>query len=73
MNDKNVVIIDNNRYLIIEKVEYNNGVYAYLINSNDEKDTMFVELNKDSVKNIPRDLFVTEIFPLFADNFSTED
>ena len=72
MDNKNVFVIDNIRYLIIERVNHEDKTFAYLINSSDEKDTMFVELKENSVKEIPRDYFLTEIFPLFVDKFSKE-
>ena len=71
-NNKNVVIVNNNRYLIIEKVEYDGRTFAYLINSSDEKDTDFVELKEDRVLEIQKDFFVSNIFPLFVDKFSGE-
>ena len=72
MNNKDVVVIDNKRFLIIEKVEYKNSIYAYLINSNDEKDTMFVELKENAIKEIPKELLLTEVYPLFVNKFSEE-
>jgi hypothetical protein len=70
MEDKKVVVIDDKRYLIIETVEYNNSRYAYLINSDDDEDTMFVELRENSIVDIPKDLFAGEILPLFAEKLS---
>ena len=70
MDNKNVVIINDKRYLIVEKVAYKGKNFAYLINSNDEKDTMFVELEDNVVREIPNDIFATDIFPLFVEKFS---
>ena len=70
MDNKNVVIINDKRYLIVEKVAYKGKNFAYLINSTDEKDTMFVELEDNVVREIPNDIFATDIFPLFVEKFS---
>ena len=60
--------LDNGKsYLVIEQVDYDNKIYLYIVNSNNESDTKFVELIDGNLIPIESTLFDNTIFPLFMD------
>lgn len=68
--NKQIALEDNNTYVVIEQVEYNNSIYLYIANELDEDDTKFVEIKDNEIKKIDEQLFKSEILPLFVDKFS---
>lgn len=68
--NKQITLEDNNTYVVIEQVEYNNSIYLYIANELDEDDTKFVEIKDNEIKKIDEQLFKSEILPLFVDKFS---
>ena len=38
LNDKTFILDDNKRYAVIESITYENKIYAYLVNVDDEMD-----------------------------------
>ena len=67
MNLENKVIEAENgkNYLIIITVTYEERVFGYLVNKEDETDTLFMELCEDSIKPIVPEFFEEFILPLF--------
>ena len=67
-NDKSLTINGKN-YIVIEQVDYDNHTYLFLLNDNDELDSMFCEVNGKDVLMIEPELFKNKIFPLFIKKF----
>ncbi len=67
-NDKSLTINGKN-YIVIEQVDYDNHTYLFLLNDNDELDSMFCEVNGKDVLLIEPELFKNKIFPLFIKKF----
>jgi hypothetical protein len=68
-NDKSLTINGKN-YIVIEQVDYDNHTYLFLLNDNDELDSMFCEVNGKDVLMIEPELFKNKIFPLFIKKFT---
>lgn len=71
LENKVIITDDKKRYLLIETVEYENRIFAYLVNDKNELETMFVEItdNASSIKTIVPEFFEGIIFPLFQQKF----
>ena len=68
-SDKSLTINGKN-YIVIEQVDYDNHTYLFLLNDNDELDSMFCEVNGKDVLMIEPELFKNKIFPLFIKKFT---
>lgn len=68
-NDK-FTLENGKTYLVIEQVDYDNKIYLYIANRDDEKDTKFVEIKDDNLLDIDPVLFEEKIFPLFVEKFN---
>jgi len=68
-----VLTINGNEYVVVESVELDNKKYVYLVNTNNEIDSMFREIiiNNEEMNavSINKDLFTNEIYPLFIEKF----
>lgn len=62
--------INGKNYIVIEQVDYDNHTYLFLLNDNDELDSMFCEVNGKDVLMIEPELFKNKIFPLFIKKFT---
>lgn len=75
LNNKIFVLDDETRYSIIETIDYDNKIYAYLVNVEDELDSMFKEIviedNNYSLNDINEELFKNELLPLFMEKISS--
>lgn len=68
--DKKFTLDDNNTYIVVEQVDFENNTYLYIVNSMDEDDTKFVQIKDDKILDINPNLFNNKIFPLFVEKFS---
>jgi hypothetical protein len=68
--DKKFTLDDNNTYIVVEQVDFDNNTYLYIVNSMDEDDTKFVQIKDDEILDINPNLFNNKIFPLFVEKFS---
>lgn len=75
--NKIFVLEDDTRYSIIETINYENKTYAYLVNIEDELDSMFKEViledNNYSLNDINSELFSTKLLALFIEKMSSSD
>lgn len=60
---------DGITYLVVEQVNYENGIYLYIANADNESDTKFVEIKDNRLIPIDPVLFDKVLFPLFMDKF----
>lgn len=67
--NKKFTLDDGKTYLVIEQVDYDNHTYLYITNSDDDKDTKFIEVKDDSILPIDPELFESKIFSMFMDKF----
>lgn len=67
--NKEFTLDNNKKYVVIEQVNYNENIYLYIANSNDENDTMYVEIKDNNLLKIEPSLFEQHIFPLFLEKF----
>ena len=67
--NKEFTLDNNKKYVVIEQVNYNENIYLYIANSNDENDTMYVEIKDNNLLKIESSLFEQHIFPLFLEKF----
>ena len=71
--DDKVIVMDNDKkYIVIEQVEYDEHIYLYLVNRENDKDSKFVEIRDNQVFNIEPELFKEKIFPLFNEAIAKE-
>ena len=68
--DKKFTLDDNNTYIVVEQVDFENNTYLYIVNSMDEDDTKFVQIKDDDILDINPNLFNNKIFTLFVEKFS---
>jgi len=66
---KEFTLDNNKKYVVIEQVEYDNKIYLYLANSDDENDNMYVVLKDNDLLKIDPTLFEVHILPLFLEKF----
>lgn len=73
LDNKTFVMEDGTQYEVIENVNYNGKVYLYLVNINDEMDSIFKQLkSKDNelfLEDIDSNLFKEHILELFLNKF----
>ena len=63
-------VLDNGKsYLVIEQVNYEDNIYLYIANPDNEDDTKFVEIKDGNLLPIDSNLFDEKIFPLFMEKF----
>lgn len=67
--NKKFTLDDGKTYLVIEQVDYDNHTYLYIANSDDDKDTKFIEVKDNSILPIDPELFESKIFSMFMDKF----
>ena len=74
--ENKIFVLDNGeKYSVVETVSYNNKIYAYLVNINDEMDSMFKEVcildNEINLEDIDKDLFKKNIVGLFIERIKS--
>lgn len=70
--DKIITLENNKKYLVLDIVEYEDRKYIFLINNEDETDSIFREVlagDNLKLKEIDQELFKNKIFPLFLNKF----
>ena len=67
--NKTLTLNDGIIYVVVEQVDYDDKTYLYVVNSEDENDTTFIELNGGNLSTIDPELFKNVIFPLFKEKF----
>ncbi len=67
--DKKFTMEDGKTYIVVEQVDYDNKVYLYISNNDDENDTKYVEIKDGHLLNIDPELFDKIIFSLFMEKF----
>lgn len=65
--NKKFTLEDGKTYLVIEQVYYEEGIYLYIVNPEDESDSRFVEIKDGNLLPIDANLFDKEIWPLFLE------
>ena len=71
--DKVITLNNGNKYIVVEQVDYENGIYLYLSNRDDKLDNIVVKVNGDSILQIDPELYETKILPLFLEKFKTNN
>ena len=73
LDNKRFVLNDNTTYEVIEYVTYDNKIYVYLVNVDDEIDSDFKELLNFNgelyLNDIDSNLFESKIYNLFLEKF----
>lgn len=64
-SDKVITMSSGEKYIVIEQVDYEGNTYLYLVNKEDDKDAMFVEIKDGKILKIDPELFENKILPLF--------
>ena len=67
--NKKFTLDDGKTYLVIEQVNYEDDIYLYIANPEDEEDTRFVGIKDGSILPIEPGLFDNTIFQLFYEKF----
>ena len=66
INENNVIkLSDNNEYLVVSKVNYENNIYLYLVNINNIN-VKFVELNYNQVIEVTDNDILDELLKLIV-------
>ena len=65
--------VNGKNYIVIEQIDYKNHTYLYLLNDNDELDSMFCEVNGKDVLMIDSELFKDKICPMFIKKFADKE
>ena len=72
LENKAYTLANGKEYYVIEQVDYEGHTYLYLMNSKDERDTLFREAVRDNnLKFVPidEDLFDNKLINLFMNKF----
>ena len=64
-SDKVITMSSGEKYIVIEQVDYEENTYLYLLNKEDDKDAMFVEIKDGKILKIDPELFEKTILSLF--------
>ncbi len=68
INIKDILeLSDNNRYIVVSKVFYDNKDYLYLVDVNDNDNLKFCYLDNDEIVEISDKDINTRLLPLFLD------
>lgn len=67
--NKKFTLGDGKSYLVITQVDYEGGIFLYIVNADDENDTKFVEVKDERLIPINPILFEQKIFHLFMEKF----
>lgn len=65
--NKKFTMEDGKIYIVIEQVDYEDNIYLYIVNREDENDSRFVQIKNDELSDIDIELFKEKIFPLFVE------
>ena len=69
-SDKVITFDNGNKYIVVEQVNYENGLYLYLLNKENNIDTMIVKADGDRILSINPELYESKILPLFLEKFN---
>lgn len=58
---------DNNEYVVVSKISYEDKIYYYLVDKNDNVNLKFCYENGDSLVELNDKVLVTKLLPLFLD------
>jgi hypothetical protein len=61
------ITMNGKEYIVIEQINYENGIYVYLVNDKDDTDTMFAEIKGNDVVMINPELFEKKLLPMFLE------
>ena len=61
-----LLLDDNNEYVVVSKVNYENKVYYYLVDKNSKKDVKFCYEDNCELVEINDKKLTTKLLPLFA-------
>jgi len=67
-----VLTVNNKDYIVIETVQFEGRIYAYLVNNANVSDSIFKEIVVDNdmkLLSIEKTLFSEKIYPLFLEKF----
>lgn len=66
INIKDTLVLDDeNEYVVVSKANYNDKIYYYIINNNDNSDFKFCYQENDELVEIEEDKLIKELIPLF--------
>lgn len=66
MNLENkVILLQDKEYLVVMHKQVEDGLFAYLVNKNDEDDTRFIEVDGDQVYPVNDIYLVNTVIPAF--------
>ena len=66
-SDKVIKMKSKEEYIVIEQINNKGNTYLYLVNRENDKDAMFVEIKDGKILKINPELFEKEILPLFLE------
>lgn len=66
INIKDILVLDDeNEYVVVSKANYNDKIYYYIINNNDNSDFKFCYQENDELVEMEDDKLIKELIPLF--------
>ena len=66
INIKDVVVLDdNNEYIVISKINYENKNYYYLVDKNNSENLMFCYEDNEDLVELNDNNLITKLLPLF--------
>ena len=65
--DNVITINDDKEYIVVKQVELEGKIYLYIVNNKDDKDSRFVEVDNEEIRNIDPTLFQEKLLPLFLE------
>lgn len=69
INIKDTLVLDDeDEYVVVSKANYNDKIYYYIINNNDNSDFKFCYQENDELVEIEDDKLIKELIPLFFNN-----
>ena len=62
-----IALSDNNEYVVVSKISYEDKIYYYLVDKNDNANLKFCYENGDSLVELNDKVLVTKLLPMFLD------
>ncbi len=62
-----LTLSDNNEYVVVSKIDYENKTYYYLVDNNNHNNLKFCYLDNDELVEIENKGLTTKLLPIFLE------
>ena len=67
-----LTLSDNNEYVVVSKIDYENKTYYYLVDNNNHNNLKFCYLDNDELVEIENKELTTKLLPMFLEEAKNE-